>query len=378
LNLSDTSRPEARILLAALHCSGRQGDRETRTGITARDDVRAGRVDWSELLWLARRERAEVRLHRWLKSVPCTQVPAAIMRMADRLAGFEIERAASLRASVARLCDTLAAGGPRPVLLDGTALAAGAAHADAPVEFVAILVADDAWEAWHRLRARGWRVPNGHVDAPRTSPSRLPPLGDPVNPAVAIALRNEPIDPGLPFTFDAARLRQWSRACPATDVRASLPHPAHAAIRSAIEFAWTRQFEAGAWRAFLDVSRIFRAPVDVETMTREAHAARARTALYWLLRLARELAEIDIPASLLSSLAPPHAAPTLRLIERHLATLSLQPRAARRLPDGILRRFWEMALAPDLCGLGRSRPWESVERPAASIPLTAAPVLSFG
>lgn len=360
LSLLAAQRPEARVLLAALHCSGRHDDRETRTSLAARDDARAGRVDWQELLWLARREGAEVRVHHWLRTLPAGQVPREILSMARALSVFQRQRAAALREALARVCDTLAAGGPRPLLLGGTALAAWADFQfdERPPRRLTIGMPGTAHEAWHRLRARGWRFPTGCSEAPTSGSAPLPLLVDPAHPQVAVELLSGATEPSCPFVLDAERIRTWSRPAPATGIHASIPHSIHATLGTAITYAWTRMFEAGAWRVFLDLLTILRAPLDVEVCVREAQAANASTALFWVLRLGRELADVQVPDALLSRLGPPHAAPTLRLIERHLAALALQPRNARRLPEGITQRFWEMAIAPDLCNLGGARPWQ--------------------
>jgi hypothetical protein len=118
----------------------------------------------------------------------------------------------------------------------------------------------------------------------------------------------------------------------------------------------------GAFRTLRDVERIAaRDPIDWATLVRTARAARGATCCYWTLRLARDLAGVDVPAPVLAELSPRLPSRMLRALTRFFAQHALPSGDLLASSVSLSRAMWRLGIGPRSQGHGKSRPWLDTE-----------------
>jgi hypothetical protein len=174
---------------------------------------------------------------------------------------------------------------------------------------------------------------------------------------ITVELHRALLTAGHPFGFDVDELWANTEPAPVAPPGVRVFRPSYLLLHACIHFAYMHMFRQGAWRTFRDVARIvslarFSWPDFVALATR----VRAASCAYWVLRLARGIAGVEIPSDVSAALAPPMPERVRVLIERHLC-LVLTP-GARDCPSITLRRLlWTSSIRPRWSGHGDARPW---------------------
>lgn len=364
--------PEARLVFR----SADPGHRPEEMTAIARDVS-----DWDRFVVLADGELATPALWRALRD------PAAIppevgdyLRRGAMFGDFRMQQLAE------RLRETVAAFAARGVpvtLLKGAALGA---IADAtfrlrPMTDLDLLVSvADVPRAREAIIAAGWSetqdpalhalLGEGH--------HHLPPFLDARLPGMRLELHTALFPDDHSFAFDEAALGREAVAAPAPFAGARVPSLEHLLLHAAIHFAWQHTMRFGAWRTFRLVGMVVAQPgFSWDRFLAVARAARALTAAYWTLRLARQMCGLAIPPGVLDALAPPTPEFARAAIERHFIA-ALVPGEAPPSPSiGVSRLLWRAALRPRWSGHrtpGRwdpERKWERALHGTAPEPLLA-------
>ncbi len=357
--------PEARVLLASLSAT-REPRPVNRADALARADIRAGRIDWQRLAELTRREHAEIYARRWFDTVDEGHVPQDFRDHLQKVAMFDEFKAIAFREALGRTVNAVNAAGATPILLKGAALGVSAypAFAERPIADLDLLVsAETSRAAWDALVAAGWvrRLDPGY-DGFFEDHHHLHPLVDPAQPFVVLELHTELFPDTGAFALDADRLRTHAERCTDPGLPALLPSRIHAILYSALHFSWSHQLEMGTWRMLLDMQHLLDGSVDEDALVAEAVATRAATSLYWPLRLARSLADVDVSDTLLHRLAPKRSGIVLASIERHFTSMLFHDDTTRCPSARLERKLWEWAIEPERSGHGESRPWRTGDR----------------
>src|SRR5690606_25056028 len=106
---------------------------------------------------------------------------------------------------------------------------------------------------------------------------------------------------------------------------------------------------------------IVRASVDWDRVMTIARVTRATTSCYWTFRLARTLAGVQVPQTVIEQLRPPRGERTLRLLERHYAGALFYGSSAHCPSVALSQIMWAAGMAPRWSGHGRTRPWQRGE-----------------
>jgi len=358
--------PEARLLLHAIDPS--------RDPAAVAAVVREPEFDWERLVALAEREKATVALWELLRGLAVGAGPES-----GSEAGVVPEQASSWIAGVARytqfrmlrmeqlltkVLDTLAGEGIDVVLLKGAGLVMtvyGSFSARPMYDLDLLVKPDEGERAWNALRGAGW-VHDAEACPPAfyASHYHLPPLDDPLRTGLSVELHTAPTDgavllPGELIWKDARELQVHGR-------RAFVPTPEHQVLHLAAHFAWTHGLASAAWRTFRDLNQLIaRTSLDWDAIVRAAGPARAKSACYWTLRLARTLAGIPVPEEVLRALRPPRPETVLKVLERHYAGGLFQFSPAPCPSVRVSQALWSAGMAPRWSGLGAERPWHRGE-----------------
>lgn len=345
--------PEARLLMLA-------GAPDSSVDELA--DLAEGGLDWERLIALAAFERAF--------PVVADQIAAAGVRVPEPFASRLRAYAAVADFSITGL----------HALLDGI----GHALANAGIEFVLLKGAALGRTCYDRPRSRplgdldvlvreselipardaligvGWR----YAERPELAGfyarhHHLPPLHDPAGAGARLEVHWDLFFRGNPFAFGADDVWRQRRVVSVGGVEAFVPGANHLLLHACLHFSWGHMLREGAWTAFRDVAVLAASgAVGWEEFVREARQARAATASYWTLALAKHFAGARVPGWVLGTLTPPRSGRMLRALERHFQAGVLgAPRPPRRLE----RLVWEVAMAPRASGHGTVRPWEHDE-----------------
>jgi hypothetical protein len=322
-------------------------------------------VDWERLTVLAQREKAVGVVAEQLggrDGEPPPAGSAAIRRVAVLTTFHMLHLEKRLKQTVA----ALAGAGIDVVLLKGAGLAFTAypAFADRVMADLDLLVrASEARRAQTLLASAGW-VPG--ADAERdgfySGHHHLPPMHDASAPSAALEVHTELFIAGHPLGLTADAVWAAARPVRVGGTAAFVPHPHHQLLHGCLHFAWGHGMQAGAWRTFRDVGAIVRTgEVEWDGFVRLAEETRGQSCCYWTFELGRVLAGVEVPASVLARLRPPHGRLVHDRIRRHLA-MTLLPTESASPSVRLNRWMWEAAILPGRYGHGTIRPWAQEDR----------------
>ncbi len=325
--------------------------------------------DWARVLYLADREFATLNLWRTLEHSLAT-VPAEV---ADRLRMGAMATDLRMQYLSRRLRETvriLTERGVPFVLLKGGAVGAmtDPTFRMRPMRDVDILVHPaDVARASEALVAAGWPLTTDPVLLKMLKDAHhLPHFVDPQIPGMRVELHVALLPSDRPFSFDDAELWRDAVPAPAPFTGALLPSPAHVVLHICIHFAWQHVMQLGAWQTIRALSVVTATPTfDWDGFVRTAQDAKALTACYWTLRLAKRLGGIRVPNAVLDRLAPPTPEMLERPLERHFVA-GIVPGEGPVCPSvWLARALWRVALRPAWSGhsaLGRYDPERGWER----------------
>lgn len=354
--------PEARVLLAAI-----QPDLDPEDVTAALQDPS---LDWDALLTLARREKAIGALAELVDRAPEGSVPPAARAQLTALVRAMQFRMLRLQQLLIGALDTLAERGIEVVLLKGAGVAAtvyGSFTARPMYDLDVLVRPQQAETAWNALRAAGWRCdPDRYPQSFYETHRHFPPLDDPAGTGLVLELHTAPVDRAIHLPTEVV----WreARAVELRGRRVLVPRPELQVLHLAVHFAWSHGMAKASWRTFRDLHQILtHTPPDWDVLIAQATAARAGTACYWTLRLARSLAGVAAPIHVMRRLRPPRPEGVLRILERHYIA-SLFPTNPASCPSvRIARLLWSAGMAPRWSGHGRARPWHQGERWAEAV-----------
>jgi len=344
--------PEAQLLL--LTAGGERNDGAIRK-------LLAEPLDWAKLSWLAEQERATPVLWRRLRSTgPLPEGAEALHRMA-MVSEF---RMSHLEARLLSALDTLRAAKTEVVLLKGAALALTVygSFVERPMSDVDLLVSrGDALRARDALLAAGWES-RGDADAAfYEGHHHLPPLVDGLGTGTSLELHTSLFFEGHPFALTSEDIRRRADRVLVRGHTALVPSVHDQLLHLCLHFAWSHMMATGAWRAFRDLDALVRTGrVDWPEFTQLARESRGGSACYWTFRLARALAGIEVPESVVRALAPPEPEFALRRLEQHF-TYDLLPTENISPSVWLTYTMWRAGLRPKWSGHGRVRPWDRAD-----------------
>ncbi len=336
-----------------------------------------GELNWPKLTCLAQRETATLIVWQSLQRVG-TDVPPDVATAWRQLAMVSEFQSHRLERLLHQALGALATHAIDVMLVKGSALAytAYASFRDRPMGDVDLLVLPDrAEEAWSLLQEEGWKWWSNEfpADLYRTH-HHLPPLLDASAASVSLEIHRALLPPGHPFRLAPQTLWQRAQRITVDGQAALVPGPLHRLLHLCIHFAWSHGMRVGAWRAFRDLVAItgrtavegdvggegsasVEGTIDWAAFVDLARESRAATCCYWTLRLARSLAGAHVPDNVLQVLRPAAPAFVLNSLERHYV-LDLFP-TERSCPSvKLLRRLWELGIAPRWSEHGAARPWK--------------------
>jgi Uncharacterised nucleotidyltransferase len=345
--------------------AGRELDEGECASITGNGGGGGGHVNWNAILAAALYENATSVVYQQSRRFPVGSIPAD--------AGIALSRTArvsefKLRLLERRLIDSLAvlrAAGIDVVLLKGAALATSVydSLADRPMGDIDLLIEPArAQEAHELMRASGWSWDREYYPASAYEHHHhMPPLSDERGSGLRLEIHTALLPEGHPFALDIGEFREAALPCARAEVLARLPDPNYHLLHVLLHFTWSHWMKVGGWHTFRDLAALIRGGrIDWERFLTLAVRARAATCAYWALRLARSLADVQVPADVLAALRP--AAPELLLarLERHFTRMLLRDEQA--CPSLSLDRFmWRIAMQPVRSGHGAARPWRSID-----------------
>lgn len=329
-------------------------------------EVLARPIDWARLMRLAARERAVVALNEQLAKTPVPGTAKEDLANLQCLAMVSEFQLSSLHDRLVKLLGLYSAHGIDVLLLKGAGLAhsAYARPTERPMGDIDVLVREDeAQRAWELALADGWArrrdVPEERSYADH---QHLSPLEDGDGLQIGLELHTALFTPQAPFVLPAAQMWQSARRIMVGGQPAYVPSPEDQLLHAALHFAWSHEMMFGGFRTLRDVERIVGASaVDWPTLVRKARAARGATCCYWTLRLARDLAGVQIPADVLSQLQPRLPKRVLRGLTWYYAEHALPNPDLIVSSVSLTRAMWTLGVRPRTQGHGRSRPWLDTE-----------------
>jgi hypothetical protein len=323
-------------------------------------------MDWERLVLLAARERALVPLYERLAAMEFRGVRADHLARLQRLALVSEFQLVSLHDRLARVLALFAANGIDALLLKGAGLAYSAYEKPTgrPMGDIDVMLREeDAATAWELAVGNGWTrrsdVPEARSYAQH---QHLTPLEDADGLRIGLELHTALFTHQAPFRLPASQMWDSARRLTICGHPALVPSPENQLVHAALHFAWSHEMTFGAWRTLRDVERIVAAGApDWADVVRQAEGCGGATCLYWTLRLARDLAGVEVPTDVLDELAPRLPAGVLRRLARYYAEHALPN------PDQIIssvalsRGLWTLGIGPRGQGHGASRPWRDTE-----------------
>ena len=316
--------------------------------------------DWPVMLRLATREQALLALRDH-----CQTHPAILDRPAwgHRLALLALDAQRRMHGTRRRLEETLVAlndAQVTPLLLKGAAMAAvyDAWNRRSMRDIDVLVDPDDVAASCAAATAASW-VPDASVpdDVAYQTHHHTPPLVDARGSGLRLEIHRSLLPVGHPFAIEREEIVAEARGIEIGQGRAIVMQPHHHAVHIAIHFAWSHEARVGAWNAFCDLDLLLRrGAINWSRLVETATRWRARSCLYWTLRLARSLSAVPVPTEVLAELSPITSRVMLDRLERHFMKPLLDLDAAR-LPVRLDRTLWSAALQPRQQGHGASRPW---------------------
>lgn len=345
----------AESALIALSTAGPDGQLALRS-------VLARPVDWTRLMHLAARERAIVALNEQLATTPIPGARAEDVANLRRLALVSEFQLSALHDRLVKLLALYAASGIDVLLLKGAGLAhsAYARPIDRPMGDIDLLVRTaDATRAWELALANGWmRRPDVPEQRSYAEHQHLSPLEDSDRLQIGLELHTALFTHQAPFHLPPERLWEGARQLTIGGQPAWVPSPEDQLLHAALHFAWSHEMTFGAFRTMRDVERVLAAsPFDWVAFVQRARAARGATCCYWTLRLARDLAGVPVPVSVLEELSPRLPRRVLRSLTRYFAEHALPNPDLLVSSVSLSRALWTLGIRPGSQGHGRSRPW---------------------
>jgi hypothetical protein len=349
----------AESALIALTTSGPAGQRAIRAVVDRP-------IQWDRLMRLAARERAVAALNEQLARTPIRDALPAEVANLQTLALVSEFQLASLHDRLVGLLALYAAHDIDVLLLKGAGLAysAYARPTERPMGDIDLLLRPEvAGRARELALANGWArrrdVPEERSYADH---QHLSPLEDADGLQIGLELHTALFTHQAPFKLPPEQLWESARRVTIGGHPASVPSAEEQLLHAALHFAWSHEMTFGAFRTLRDVERILAtSQVDWPTVVRKARAARGATCCYWTLRLARDLAGVEVPPEVLTELSPRLPERVLRALTRYFADHALPN------PDLILssvslsRALWTLGVRPRAQGHGSSRPWLDTE-----------------
>jgi hypothetical protein len=295
-----------------------------------------------------------------LKTLPAGTIPAEPARHLSRMAAMWDFRMLHLQGRLVQALAALAEVGIEVVLLKGAGLASTVygSFAERPMYDLDLLVRPEhADAAWNTLLRAGWT----HDEEARPAEfyrehHHLPPLDDPSGTGLSLELHTSPWSGAVELSNDA----MWELARPVEigGRRAFVPCVSHQILHLATHFAWSHVFRSGAWRTCRDLRQLVSgAEVDWEEFVHLARDARGTTCCYWTFSIARSLANVAIPDSVLEALRPPRPQPILRALERHFTGVLFRFGPAQCPSIRVEKALWSAGICPRWSGHHRLRPW---------------------
>ena len=346
---------EARFVLLA--AGGPANDAELRV-------LASGGLDWEVLCAVARHHAATAVVWRRAQQLECG-VPR---RVADEMHRATVISEFTLLRARDRLAETIAAfgdAGIRVTLLKGAAVAATAyeSFAHRPMRDFDVLVDSARIDEAHAIACgSGWaRSEGAAAESAYVGHHHIAPLVDRRGTGMHLELHRSLFMSGHPFELPPALLQQRSRPVNLNGQLVGVPVRSILLLHACLHFAWSHGLRSGAWRTMRDVARLTDTRIPVwDELVRLATATRGRTCCYWTLRLARDLAGVQVPDHVMTSLEPPVPELIRSRIVRHFAFHAMSPGVA--CPSAALdMRMWSLAVRPGWSGHGRSRPWDRTE-----------------
>lgn len=323
-------------------------------------------IDWDRLMHLAARERAVVAVYEQLAKTPIRGPRPAELANLERLAMVSEFQLSSLHDRLAKLLALYAAHDIDVLLLKGAGLAysAYARPTERPMGDIDLLLRKNvASRAWELALANGW-ARRGDVPEERSyaEHQHLSPLEDADGLQIGLELHTALFTHQAPFHVPPEQLWEGARRLTIGGQPAYVPSPENQLLHAALHFAWSHEMTFGAFRTLRDVERIVAtSPIDWPTLVRRARDARGATCCYWTLRLARDLAGVQVPPDVLAQLAPRLPERVLRALTRYFAEHALPNPDLIVTSVSLSRALWSLGIRPRSQGHGRSRPWLDTE-----------------
>lgn len=328
----------------------------------------AGAVrDWARVAVIADREMATAGLAEALVRAGHDVVPPAVvahLRAEALMTAFRMQRlAARLRETVG----ALHAAGVPVLLLKGAAVGAllDPTLRSRPMADLDLLVPESALGTAEAAIARtGWqRSTDPVLSSLLQDAHHRPPFFDPEVRGLRLELHTRMLPAEHSFVFEEDDLWRDALDAPAPLEGARVPSIEHQLLHASTHFAWSHTMRFGAWRTFRSLHLLQRAGVvDWERAAAFSRTSRAGTCCYWTFRLARTLAGMPVPESVLRRLSPPNPASVQDALERHFIA-GLAPGEGPECPSVRLENLlWRLALRPRWSGHARAGRWDPTNR----------------
>jgi len=362
----------AESALIALATSGPAGQQAIR-------EVVGRPVQWDRLMLLAARERAMVALNEQVAKTPIRDALPAELANLRQLALVSEFQLSSLHDRLVSLLALYAEHDIDVLLLKGAGLAhsAYARPSERPMGDIDLLVRPDvAPRARDLALANGWArrhdVPEERSYAEH---QHLSPLEDADGLQIGLELHTALFTHQAPFQLPSEQLWEGARRITIAGRPAYVPSPEDQLLHAALHFAWSHEMTFGAFRTLRDVERILAASqIEWATVVEKARRARGATCCYWTLRLARDLAGVQVPPEVMAELSPRLPERVLRALTRYFADHALPTPDILVSSVSLSRALWTLGIRPRAQGHGTSRPWldteEWVREPGGSMRTT--------
>ena len=222
---------------------------------------------------------------------------------------------------------------------------------------------ESAARAWELALANGWArrrdVPEERSYAEH---QHLSPLEDADGLQIGLELHTALFTHQAPFKLPPEQLWEHARRITVGGQPAHVSSREDQLLHAALHFAWSHEMTFGAFRTLRDVERILAAsPIEWPMLVQKARAARGATCCYWTLRLARDLAGVQVPAEVLAELSPRLPERVLRALTRYFAEHALPNPDLIVSSVSLSRALWTLGVRPRAQGQGSSRPWLDTE-----------------